>query len=61
MYLVTPVTYNASQADDESVAQAFDELVKNATAQGALEDHGVELVGHCVIQPRGDEVPLGIE
>jgi hypothetical protein len=61
VYLVTPVTYDATQADDEGVAQAFDRLVKNATVQGALDDHGVELVGHCVIEPRDDEVPLGIE
>jgi hypothetical protein len=61
VYLVTPVTYDAAQADDEGVAQAFDKLVKNATAEGALDDQGVELVGHCEIQPRGDEVPLGIE
>lgn len=61
VYLVTPVTYDAAQAGDDDVAQAFDKLVKKATARGVLDDCGVELVGHCVIQPRGDEVPLGIE
>lgn len=61
VHLITPVTYDADKADDDGLAQAFDKLVKSATAQGALDDHGVELVGHCVIQPRGDEVPLGIE
>ena len=61
VYLVTPVTYDAAQAGDDDVAQAFDKLVKDATARGELDESGVELVGHCVIQPRGDEVPLGIE
>lgn len=61
VYLVTPVTYDASRADDEEVAQAFDRLVKDGAGQGALDESGVASVGFCVIQPNGDEVPLGIE
>ena len=60
VYLVTPVTYDARKADEETVAQAFDKLVKDGTAQGALDDCGVASVGFCVIQPTGDELPLGI-
>ena len=61
VYLITPVTYDGERADAEDVAQRFDKLVKDATAAGALEDSGVKSVGFCVIQPSGDEVPLGIE
>lgn len=61
VYLITPVTYDGERADAEDVAQRFDKLVKEATAAGALEDSGVKSVGFCVIQPSGDEVPLGIE
>jgi len=61
VYLITPVTYDGERADAEDVAQRFDRLVKDATAAGALEDSGVKSVGFCVIQPSGDEVPLGIE
>ena len=61
VYLVTPVTYDGKKADEEEVAQAFDKLVKDATEAGALEHSGVKSVGFCVIQPTGDEVPLGIE
>jgi hypothetical protein len=61
VYLVTPVTYDGEQAEAEDVAQAFDKLVKDATKAGALQDSGVKSVGFSVIQPIGDEVPLGIE
>lgn len=61
VYLITPVTYDGERADAEEVAQRFDKLVKDATDAGALEDSGVKSVGFCVIQPNGDEVPLGIE
>jgi hypothetical protein len=61
LYLVTPVTYDGEKADEEEVAQAFDSLVKGAVAAGALKDCGVESVGFSVIQPMGDEIPLGIE
>lgn len=61
VYLVVPVTYDAEQADDDCVAQELDAVVRNAAAREALERCGVESVGHCVVQPRGDEVPLGIE
>jgi hypothetical protein len=63
LYLVTPVTYDAERADEQAVAQAFDSVVKDAAAAGALKDAGVESVGFSVIQPTGDwdEVPLGIE
>ena len=61
VYLITPVTYDGERADAEDLAQTFDKLVKDATAAGALEDSGVKSVGFCVIQPSGDEVPLGIE
>jgi hypothetical protein len=61
VYLVTPVTYDGQKADEDEVAEAFDKLVMDATAQGALEDSGVESVGFSVIEPTGDEVPLGIE
>ena len=59
--LVTPVTYEADKADDERVAQAFDRLVKDAAAEGGLEDCGVASVGFSVIQPTGDNIPIGIE
>lgn len=61
VYLITPVTYDGERADAEDVAQSFDKLIKDATATGALEDSSVKSVGFCVIQPNGDEVPLGIE
>ena len=61
LYLVTPVTYDETRADEQAVAQAFDSLVKDATAAGALKNAGVESVGFSVIQPTGDEIPLGIE
>jgi hypothetical protein len=61
VYLVTPVTYDGKRADEQEVAQAFDSLVKDATAAGALKDAGVESVGFSVVQPTGDEIPLGIE
>lgn len=61
VYLVTPVTYDASKADEEEVARAFDKVVKDGAAQGALDASGVASVGFCVIQPSGDEIPLGIE
>lgn len=61
MYLVTPVTYDAPKADDESVAQAFDKLVQAGAAQGGPEECGVRSVGLSVIQPLGDDLPIGIE
>jgi hypothetical protein len=61
VYLITPVTYDGERADAEDVARSFDKLVKDATIAGALEDSGVKSVGFSVIQPIGDEVPLGIE
>jgi len=61
VYLVTPVTYEADKADDEQVAQAFDRLVKDAAADGGLDDCGVASVGFSVIQPSGDHIPIGIE
>ena len=61
VYLVTPVTYEADKADDERVAQAFDRLVKDAAAEGGLEDCGVASVGFSVIQPTGEDIPIGIE
>jgi hypothetical protein len=61
LYLVTPVTYDGEKADEEEVAKAFDSVVKEAAAQGALKDSGVESVGFSAIQPTGEEVPLGIE
>lgn len=61
MYLVTPVTYEADMADDETVAQAFDKLVQAGAARGGLEECGVASVGFSVIQPTGDNVPIGIE
>jgi hypothetical protein len=60
VYLTTPVTYDGEKADEEEVAQAFDSLVKDAAAAGALDDSGVESVGFSVIEPVGDEIPLGI-
>lgn len=61
VYLITPVTYDANAADEQQVAQAFDKLVKDGTARGALDGSGVASVGFSVIEPSGDEVPLGIE
>jgi hypothetical protein len=61
VYLVTPVTYEADMADDEAVAQAFDKLVQAGAARGGLEECGVASVGFSVIQPTGDNVPIGIE
>lgn len=61
VYLVTPVTYDGKKADEQEVAQAFDSIVKDAAGAGALTDAGVESVGFSVIQPTGDEIPLGIE
>jgi hypothetical protein len=61
VYLVTPVTYDAEKADDETVAQAFDKLVQAGTADGGLEECGVSSVGLSVIQPTGDHLPMGIE
>ena len=61
VYLVTPVTYDGEKAEAEEVAQAFDRLVKGAIEAGALQNSGVESVGFSVIQPTGEEIPLGIE
>lgn len=61
VYLVTPVTYDGEKADEEQVAQAFDRLVKDCVAQGVLAESGVVSVGFCLIQPSGDDVPLGID
>lgn len=61
VYLVTPVTYDGEKVDEEQVAQAFDRLVKDGVAQGVLAESGVESVGFCLIQPNGDEVPLGFD
>jgi hypothetical protein len=61
LYLITPVTYDGEKADEEAVAQAFDGVVKDAAAAGALKDSGVESVGFSAIQPTGEEIPLGIE
>jgi hypothetical protein len=61
LYLVTPVTYDGETADEEEVARAFDSVVKEAAAEGALKDSGVRSVGFSAIQPTGDEIPLGIE
>ena len=61
VYLLTPVTYDEKRADEEQVAQAFDNLVKHGVARGALEESGVASVGFSVIQPSEDELPLGIE
>jgi hypothetical protein len=55
------VTYDAKRADEQEVAQAFDMLVREGAARGALEEGGVTSVGFSVIQPHGFEVPLGIE
>ena len=61
VYLVTPVTSDGEKADEEQVAQAFDRLVKDCVAQGVLAESGVVSVGFCLIQPSGDDVPLGID
>lgn len=61
VYLVTPITYEGAKADDETVAQAFDQLVQTRAAEGALEDCGVASVGFSVIQPRDEYIPIGIE
>ena len=60
VYLLTPVTYDASKANEEAVAQAFDKLVKDGASRGALDESGVASVGFSVIQPNGNEIPLGI-
>ena len=61
VYLATPVTYDSRKADEQEVAQAFDKLVKDGADEGALDEIGVASVGFCVIQPDGDEIPLGIQ
>jgi hypothetical protein len=61
VYLVTPMTYEGAKADDERRGTGVRQACADRGRRWWSGECGVASVGFSVIQPTGDDVPIGIE